>query len=138
VTGNDLTWTHVTGSDPEVTSFDVKSRGSTCKRPIRQVLSTFELLQAVTAGGGSHFTGKDLTWPHVTESHPELTSFDRKSTASGCRRPISQVLGMFELLQGCNSQEVAHTWQEMTSVTPCDWKWPGSDVIWPEVTWKWL
>jgi len=44
------------------------------------------------------------------------------------------VLGTFELLQGCNSQEVVVTWQEMTS----------RDLTWPEVTslteviWKWL
>ena len=44
-----------------------------------------------------------------------MTSFDRKTPGSGCRRPISQVLGTFEDLQGCNSQEVAVTSQEMTS-----------------------
>ena len=43
MTGNDLTWTEVTGSDPEVTSFDWKSFGSGCRMPISQVLCTFEL-----------------------------------------------------------------------------------------------
>ena len=51
-------------------------------------------------------TGNDVTW-QVTGSEPEVTSFDWKSPGSGFRRPISEVLGMFELLQGCKSQEVA-------------------------------
>ena len=47
--GNDVTWLEVGGSDPEVTSFDRKSLGSGCIRPISQVLGTFELLfRAVT------------------------------------------------------------------------------------------
>ena len=54
-------------------------------------------------------TGNDVTWPEVTGSDPEVASLDRKSPGSGCKRPISQVLGTFELLQGCNSQEMAVT-----------------------------
>ena len=61
------------------------------------------------AGGGSHVTRNDVTLPQVTGSDPEVTSFDRKSLGSGCRMPISHVLGRFELLQGCDSQEVAVT-----------------------------
>ena len=60
-------------------------------------------------------TGDDVKWPEVTGSDPEVTSFDRKSRGSGCRRPISQVLGTFQLLQGVDSQEVAVMLQEMTS-----------------------
>ena len=52
---------------------------------------------------------------HVTGSDQEVTSFPRKSPGSGCRKPISQVLGTFESLHGSNSQEVAVTSQEMTS-----------------------
>ena len=62
-------------------------------------------------------TGSDVTWPYVTGSDPEATSLGRKSLGSGCRKPINQVLGMFELLEGCNSQEVAVTGQVVTS---CD------------------
>ena len=60
-------------------------------------------------------TGNDVTLPHVTGRDPEDKSFDLKLPGSGCRRPVSQVLGTFELLQGCNLQEVAVTSQEMTS-----------------------
>ena len=51
----------------------------------------------------------------MTESDLDVTSFDRKTPGSGCRGPISQVLGTYESLQGCNLQEVAVTSQEMTS-----------------------
>ena len=54
-------------------------------------------------------TGNDVTWLEVTGSDQEVTSFDRKSPGSCGRRVIDQVLGIFELLQGCNSQEVAVT-----------------------------
>ena len=54
-------------------------------------------------------TGNDVALPEVIGSDLEETTFNRKSPGSGCRRPISQVLGTFELLQGCNSQEVAGT-----------------------------
>ena len=59
--------------------------------------------------------GNGITLHQVTGSDPEVMSFDRKKPGSGCRRPISQVLGTFEHKQGCNLQEVAVTRQDMTS-----------------------
>ena len=47
--------------------------------------------------------------PYVTGSDPEMTTFDQKSPGSGCRRPRSQVLGMFKLLQSCNPRDVELT-----------------------------
>ena len=116
----------MTGSDPEVTSFDRKSPGNDCKRPISQVLGTFELLQGCNSQEVAITLQEMKSRDHVSRSDPEVTLFDRKSPGSGCTRPISQVLGMFELLQGSNSQEVAVTRREMTSR---DGKSPGSDVI---------
>ena len=52
-------------------------------------------------------TGNDLMSPHMTGSDPVVTSFGWKTPGSGCRRPITQVVGTFELLQGCKSQEVS-------------------------------
>ena len=60
-------------------------------------------------------TGNEVTEPEVSRNDPEVTSLDRKSPGLGCRRPISQVLGTFESIQGCNSQVVRVTRQEMTS-----------------------
>ena len=57
----------------------------------------------------------DGTRPEITGSDQEVASFDRKSPGSGCRRRISQVMDMFELQHGCNSQEVAVTWLEIMS-----------------------
>jgi len=98
--------------------------GSGCRRSIRQFLGTFQLLR------GCNLQEVAVTWQEMTSREPtwpEVTSFDRKSIGSGCRRRIRQILGTLELLQGCNSQEVAITWQKMTS----------RDPTWPEVTWKW-
>jgi len=72
-------------------------------------------------------TGNDVTWPQVTGSDPEVTSFDRKSPGRECRRPKTGAYCTFHFLQGCSSQEEAVTWQEMTS----------RDLMWPEVTRKW-
>ena len=54
-------------------------------------------------------TGNDAPCPEVTGSDPEVTSFDRKSPGSGRRRFLSPGFGTVELLQGCNSQELAVT-----------------------------
>jgi len=45
VTGNDGTSPQVTGSDPEVTSFDLKSPGRGCRRPKTRVYCTFHFLE---------------------------------------------------------------------------------------------
>ena len=52
-------------------------------------------------------TANDITSPEVTEINHKVTSFHRKSPRSGSRRPKNRVLGSFQLLQGCNAQEVA-------------------------------
>jgi len=54
----------------------------------------------------------------------EVTSFDRRSSGSCCRRPKACVYCTFHFLQGCSTQEEAVTWQEMTS----------RDLRWPQVT----
>ena len=54
-------------------------------------------------------TGNDVTWQEVTGIDPQVMLFDRNSPGSGCRSPMIQVLGTFEHLQGCNSQQVAVT-----------------------------
>ena len=64
---------------------------------------------AVTRRRWQSRTGNDDTWPEVCGSDAEVMSFNRKTPGRGCRRPISQFLGAFEHLQGCNSEEVAVT-----------------------------
>ena len=77
--------------------------------------------------------GNGVTSPEVTRSDQEVTSLGWKSPGSSYTRPTSQVMGTFVLLQGCNSQEVAVTLQEMTSRAR---KRPESDDLRPEVAWK--
>ena len=114
-------------TSPEVTrkwSFDWKSPGSGCRRPISQVLGAFELVQGCNSQEVAVTRREMTSRDHVTRSYREVMSFDRKSPGSGCTRPVSQGLGTFGLLQGCNSQEMAVTRQEMTS----------RDLTWREVT----
>ena len=53
-------------------------------------------------------TRKDFTRPEVAGSDPELTSFPWKSLELDVEGQ-TRVSGAFELLQGCNSQEMAVT-----------------------------
>jgi len=180
----------VTVSHSEVTSFDRKSPGSGCRKSKTCVYCTFHFIQ------GCSSKEEAVTWQEMTSRDfrwPEVTSFDRTSPGNGCRRPKTCVYCTFHFLQGCSLLEEAVTWQEMTSrelrcarvtrkwshltgshleeavegqkleytvhftsykavarrrrqsrdrkwrlVTSGYRKWPGSDVIWPEVTWKCL
>ena len=70
--------------------------------------AVFMWTQSLTPLSGSHVTG-NATRDHVTGGAPEVTSFDRKLLGSACRRLKTRVLGVFQLLQGCNLQEVAVT-----------------------------
>jgi len=112
---------------PEVTSFDQKLPGSGCRRPKTQILYISFHIRQSPAAGGSHVTGDDVTWPRLTRSDPEVSSFDQKSPGSGYRRPKSGVCCTFYIIQGCSLQEKAVTWQEMT------WR----DLSIPDVTWNW-
>ena len=104
VTGNDVTRPQVSGSDPEVTSFDRKSPGSGCRRTKTRVYCVSLLTRLWLARGGSHVTEKHVTLPQVTGSDPEVTSFDRKSFGSGCTRAKTCVYCAFHFLQGSGSQ----------------------------------
>jgi len=137
VTGNDVTWPQVTGSDPKVTSFDRKSPGSGCTRPKTCIYCVFHFLQ------GCRLQEEAVTWQEMTTHHlrwlenSEGTVFDRNPPGSGCRRPKARLYCAFHSLQCCSSQEVV-MWQEMTSR---DLRWPEVTQIWchwPELTWKCL
>jgi len=73
---------------------------------------------------------RDRKWRHVTSGtrrDQEVTSFDRKSPGSCCRRPKTFIYCTYQFLKYSSAQEEAVTWQEMTS----------HDLRWPEMTWKW-
>jgi len=133
VTSGDLKWP---GSDviwPEVTWKWLE------KAENWRILYTSLPTKLHLAGGGSHVTGNDVTWPQVTGSDPKLESFDRKSPGSGgWRRPKTRVCSTFHFLQGCSSPRRQSRDRKWRHVTSGDRRWPGKDVILPEVTWKWL
>jgi len=60
----------------------------------------------------------------------------RNWPGKGRQKSKTCLFGAFQLLQGCNSQEVAVTWQEMMS---CSQKWQEVTRKWclpPEVAWR--
>jgi len=125
----DRKWRHVTSGDRTWLGSDVISPQVTWKwlyKAEARIYRAFHFLQAIARRSRQ---SRDRIWrsvPQVIGSDPELTSFDRKSPGSGCRRPKTRVYCAFHFLQGCSSEEEAVTWQEMTS----------RDLRWSEATRK--
>jgi len=126
MTGNDVTWPLVIGSDLEVSRLtgshkEVAVNGHKLAYTVR--LTSY---MAVARRGRQardrkcHVTSSDRKWPGSALS-------DRKSPRSGYRRSKTGVYSALDFLQGCSSPEEAVTWQEMTS----------HDLRLPEVTRKW-
>jgi len=168
----DRKWRHVTSGDRKWPKSDViwrKSPQSGCRRPKTRACCTFRfikgLLQRCSSRQEAITWQADVTWFQVTGIHPEVTSFHRKSSGSGCRSK-NPVYCSFHLLQSWRhltgsllkvavGQKHAYTvlfpcfkavgrwrtesrhrkWRHETSG---DRNWLESDVIWPKVTWKWL
>jgi len=74
----------------------------------------------------------------VTESDPEVTSFDRKPPGSGCRKPKIAHTVHFTFHKAVARRRRQSRNRKWRHVTSGDRKWSGGDVIWPEVTLKWL
>jgi len=77
VTGNDVTWPQVTGSDLGSDVFDRKSPGSGCRRTKAGVYCAFDFLQGCysqeEAVTWQKTTSRDLRWPEVTQKWRHLT-----------------------------------------------------------------
>jgi len=138
----DKKWRHVTSGDWKWPGSDVIWPEATWKRLWKaknwHILYISLPTRLYLAGGISHATGNDVTWPQVKGSDPETTSFDHKWPRSGCRSPKTRVYCTFQFLQGCSLQRRQSRDRKWRRVTLGDPKWPGSDVIWPEMTSKWL
>jgi len=75
-----------------------------------------------------HFTSGDRKWRHLTGSHLEAAIEGRKLTYT--------VHFTFYKAVACRRRHSCHwKWWHVASG---DRNWEGSDIIWPEVTWKWL
>jgi len=80
---------------------------------------------------------RDRKWRHVTSGDgkcPKSDCFDWKSSWSCCRRPKTGVYCRFHFLQGCTHRRWQTRGRKWCHVTSGDQKWPGSEVVSPEVT----
>jgi len=79
-----------------------------------------------------HVTSNDRKWPgrwrHLTGSHLEVTVEGRKLA-------YTVHFTSYKPLASMRRQSRDRKWRH---VTTGERKWPGNDVIWPKVTWKWL
>jgi len=139
-------WSHVTsgdrkwpGSDPEVTSFDRKSPGSGCSRPKTRVYCTFHFLQGCSsqeeAVTWQEMTSRDLRLPEVTRKWRHLTGSHLEVAVAGRKLGYTVHFTSYSAVARRRRQSRDRKWRHVTSGYR---KWPGSDVISAEVTWKWL
>jgi len=137
VTGNDITWPLVTGSDPEVTSFDRKSPGSGCVKPKTGVYCMFHFLQGCSsqeeAVSWQVMMSRDLRWPEVTRKWRHLTGSHLEVAVESRQLAYTVRFTSDKAVARRRRQSRDRKWRHVTSG---DWKRTGSDVIWPEVTWK--
>jgi len=138
----DRKWCHVTQGDrkwPVMTSFDRKSPGSGCRRLKTRVYCKFHYLQGCSsqeeAVTGNKITSRDLRWPEVTRKWRHLTRSHLEVAVEGRKLAYTVHFTSYKAVARRRRQSHNRKWRHETS---CDRKWPGSDVIWPEVTWKWM
>jgi len=134
VTGNDVMWPQVTGGNPKVTSFYRKSTGTGCRRPKTCVHCVFNFLQGCglqeEAVTWHKMTSRDLRWREVTRKWRHLTGSHLEAAVQGRKLADSVHFPSYKAV-GCRRQSRDRKWRHVTSG---DQEWPGSDVIWPEVT----
>jgi len=116
-----LKWRHLTGSDLYVAVHG--------QRRAFTVHITF--YKAVVC---RRRQSRDRKWRHVTESDPEVTSFDRKSPGSGRRKPKLTYFVHFTSYKAVARRRRKSRDRKWRHVTPGVRKSPKSDVIWPECT----
>jgi len=138
VTGNEVPWPQVIESDPEDTSFDRKSPGSGCGRPKTDVYYTFHFLQGCSlqeeAVTWQEMTSRELRWPEVTCKWRHLVGSHLEVAVEGWKVVYTVDFASYKAVALRRRQSRDRKWRHVTSG---DRKWPGSDVIWPEVSWKW-
>jgi len=138
-TGNDVMWPQMTGSNLEVMSFDRKSPGSECRRLKTCVYSAFDFLlgcssqeEAVT---WQDMTSRDLRWQEVIRKWCNLSGSHLEVAVEGQKLTYTVCLTTEKAATRRKNQSRDRKWHHVTSG---DRKWLGSDVIWPEVAWKWM
>jgi len=79
-------------------------------------------------------TSRDLRWRQVTRKWLHLTK-SHLEVPVGRKLAYTVHFTIYKTVARWTRQSRDRKWRYVTSR---HWKWPGSDVIWPEVTWKWL
>jgi len=137
MTGNNITWPHVTGSDSEMTSFDWKSPGSGCRRPKIRIYCEFLFLQGCSSQGEAvtwqEMTLRYIKWPEVTRKWRHLTRSHLEVAVEGRKLAYTVSFTSYKTVARRERQSPDWKWCHVTSG---DRKWPGSDVIWTEVSWN--
>jgi len=135
-------WRHMTSGDrkwPGSDSFARKSPGSGFSGPKTGIFAAFYYLQ----GCSSHeeavmwqeITSTDLRWPVMTHKWRNLAG-SHLELAVEARKLVSLVrLTSYKAVACWRMQSRDRRWCHVTSR---DRMCPKCDVIWPEVTWKWL
>jgi len=145
----------MTGSDPEVMSFFLMSPGRGCRRPKTGVYCTFHFLEACSsqeeAVTWQEITSRDFKWPevppkwhHLIGSHLEVAveartlantvHFNSYKAVKGRKLEYTVHFTSYKAVARRRRQSGDRKWHHVT----WDRKWLGSDVIWLEVTWRWL
>jgi len=134
-----LTWAQVTGSIPEVTSFDRKSYGSDSRMPKTGIYCAFDFLQGCSSQEEvvtwQEMTSRDVRWPEVTLKWRRLT--ESHLEVAGENRKLAYIVRLTSYKAVAHRRRYSRD-RKWRHVTSGDRKWPWSDVVWPEVTWKWL
>jgi len=137
VRGNDVLWPQVTGSYLEVTSFDRNSPGSCWLRPKTGMYCTFHFLQGCSlqeeTGTSQEMMSRDLRWPEVTRKWRHLTQSDLEVAVESRKLVYAVDFTSYKAVARRRRQSHERKWRRVTSG---DRKWPGSDLVWSEVTWK--
>jgi len=128
----------VTESDPEVTSILRKSPGSGCRSPKTCVRCTFHFLQSCSsqkeAVWWQEMTSRHLRWPKVTQKWRHLTGSHLEVAVEGRELEYTVHFTSCKGVARCRRPPQYRKWCHVTSG---DRKWPGSNVAWPEVSWRW-
>jgi len=135
VTGNDITWPQVTGSDPEVTSFGQKLPGSGFWRPKTPVYCAFHFLQGYSLQNKAvtwlDMTSRDLRWLDMNRKWRHLTRCHLEVAVEGQKSSYTVHFTSYKAVAHRRRQSRDRKWRHVISG---DRKWPASDAIWPEVT----
>jgi len=128
VTACDRKWRHLTGSHLEV-AVERQKLAYTVR------LTSYKAVTRRKRHSRDTKSRHDLRWPEVTRKWRHLSGSHLEVAVEG--RKLTYTMRLTSYKAVARRQE-AVTWQEMSHMTFNEHKWPGSDVIWPEVTWKWL